>query len=44
MTVFAALAMTTRETFGENRFRTVMPIVTRPDLIWLESMGWFIST
>ncbi|MEV6655798.1 condensation domain-containing protein [Nocardia fluminea] len=41
--VFAALAMASRETFGENRFRTVMPIATRPDLTWLESMGWFVN-
>ncbi len=43
VTVFAALAMATREVFGENRFRTVMPIATRPDLEWLESMGWFVN-
>ncbi|MFD8099006.1 condensation domain-containing protein [Nocardia fluminea] len=43
VTVFAALAIATRETLGENRFRTVMPIVTRPDLTWLESMGWFVN-
>ncbi|MFC6010581.1 condensation domain-containing protein [Nocardia lasii] len=41
--VFAALAVASRETFGENRFRTVMPIATRPDLTWLESMGWFVN-
>ncbi|WP_446222221.1 condensation domain-containing protein [Nocardia sp. IBHARD005] len=43
VTVFAALAMASRETFGEDRFRTVMPIATRPDLTWLESMGWFVN-
>ncbi|MFG2444233.1 condensation domain-containing protein [Nocardia fluminea] len=43
VTVFAALAMASRETFGDNRFRTVMPIATRPDLTWLESMGWFVN-
>ncbi|MFD3507944.1 condensation domain-containing protein [Nocardia sp. NPDC058666] len=43
VTVFAALAVASRETFGDNRFRTVMPIATRPDLTWLESMGWFVN-
>ncbi|MFD6455436.1 hypothetical protein ACFWF3_32110, partial [Nocardia sp. NPDC060220] len=43
VTVFAALAMASRETFGDDRFRTVMPIATRPDLTWLESMGWFVN-
>ncbi|WP_336082253.1 condensation domain-containing protein [Nocardia sp. SSK8] len=43
VTVFAALAVASREVFGENRFRTVMPIATRPDLSWLESMGWFVN-
>lgn len=41
--VFAALATASREVFGEDRFRTVMPIATRPDLSWLESMGWFVN-
>ncbi|WP_278262152.1 condensation domain-containing protein [Nocardia sp. AG03] len=41
--VFAALATASREVFGDNRFRTVMPIATRPDLSWLESMGWFVN-
>ncbi|MFC4128146.1 condensation domain-containing protein [Nocardia rhizosphaerae] len=43
VTVFAALAMASREVFGDNRFRTIMPIATRPDLSWLESMGWFVN-
>lgn len=43
VTVFAALATASREVFGEDRFRTVMPIATRPDLSWLESMGWFVN-
>ncbi|MFE3544619.1 condensation domain-containing protein [Nocardia sp. NPDC059177] len=43
VTVFAALAVATREVFGEDRFRTIMPIATRPDLTWLESMGWFVN-
>ncbi|KAF0846733.1 condensation domain-containing protein [Nocardia caishijiensis] len=43
VTVFAALAVAWREVFGQDRFRTVMPIATRPDLSWLESMGWFVN-
>ncbi|MFC4372723.1 condensation domain-containing protein [Nocardia halotolerans] len=43
VTVFAALAVASRAVFGEDRFRTVMPIATRPDLTWLESMGWFVN-
>ncbi|MEV0685152.1 condensation domain-containing protein [Nocardia sp. NPDC050378] len=43
VTVFAALAVAWREVFGQDRFRTVMPIATRPDLTWLESMGWFVN-
>ncbi|MFC4372741.1 condensation domain-containing protein [Nocardia halotolerans] len=41
--VFAALATAHRQQFGDERFRTVMPIATRPDLRWLESMGWFVN-
>ncbi|MFF2083127.1 condensation domain-containing protein [Nocardia sp. NPDC058176] len=41
--VFAALAVAGRERFGTDRMRTVMPIATRPDLRWLESMGWFVN-
>ncbi|GGK34638.1 condensation domain-containing protein [Nocardia camponoti] len=41
--VFAALAVASYEVFGEDRFRTVMPIATRPDLKWLMSMGWFVN-
>ncbi|MDO3646556.1 condensation domain-containing protein [Nocardia mangyaensis] len=41
--VFAALAVAGREQFGTDRMRTVMPIATRPDLRWLESMGWFVN-
>lgn len=43
VTVFAALATASREVFGDDRFRTIMPIATRPDLTWLESMGWFVN-
>ncbi|MFD4430913.1 condensation domain-containing protein, partial [Nocardia sp. NPDC058497] len=43
VTVFAALAAASREVFGDDRFRTIMPIATRPDLSWLESMGWFVN-
>ncbi|MGW5437371.1 condensation domain-containing protein [Nocardia asteroides] len=41
--VFAALALAQRQRFGTERMRTVMPIATRPDLRWLESMGWFVN-
>ncbi|WP_336082222.1 condensation domain-containing protein [Nocardia sp. SSK8] len=41
--VFAGLALAHRERFGGGGLRTVMPIATRPDLRWLESMGWFVN-
>ncbi|MFC4128126.1 condensation domain-containing protein [Nocardia rhizosphaerae] len=41
--VFAALAVAHRRRFGTDRMRAVMPIATRPDLRWLESMGWFVN-
>ncbi|MFE1593434.1 condensation domain-containing protein [Nocardia sp. NPDC058705] len=41
--VFAALAVANRQQFGADRMRTVMPIATRPDLRWMESMGWFVN-
>ncbi|MFB7874135.1 condensation domain-containing protein [Nocardia sp. NPDC056064] len=41
--VFAGLALANRQRFGESGLRTVMPIATRPDLRWLESMGWFVN-
>ncbi|MGW5574197.1 condensation domain-containing protein [Nocardia thailandica] len=41
--VFAALALAYQRTFGADRMRTVMPVATRPDLRWLESMGWFVN-
>ncbi|WP_278262131.1 condensation domain-containing protein [Nocardia sp. AG03] len=41
--VFAALALANRQRFGDGGLRTVMPIATRPDLRWLESMGWFVN-
>lgn len=41
--VFAALALAYQRTFGTDRMRTVMPVATRPELCWLESMGWFVN-
>ncbi|MEU4415685.1 condensation domain-containing protein [Nocardia salmonicida] len=41
--VFAALAVANQRRFGANRMRTAMPIATRPDLRWMESMGWFVN-
>ncbi|MGS2810899.1 condensation domain-containing protein [Nocardia sp. MW-W600-9] len=41
--VFAALAVAHQRRFGAERMRTAMPIATRPDLRWLESMGWFVN-
>lgn len=41
--VFAALAVAHQRRFGTDRMRTAMPIATRPDLRWLESMGWFVN-
>lgn len=41
--VFAALAVAHQRRFGTERMRTVMPIATRPDLRWLEAMGWFVN-
>ncbi|MFD8098452.1 condensation domain-containing protein [Nocardia fluminea] len=41
--VFAALAVANQQRFGSNRMRSVMPIATRPDLRWMESMGWFVN-
>ncbi|WP_433564953.1 condensation domain-containing protein [Nocardia sp. CA-151230] len=41
--VFAALAVAYRCTFGYESLRAIMPIATRPDLRWLESMGWFVN-
>ncbi|MFE5477667.1 condensation domain-containing protein [Nocardia sp. NPDC056541] len=41
--VFAALAVANQRRFGADRMRTAMPIATRPDLRWLESMGWFVN-
>ncbi|WP_342801727.1 condensation domain-containing protein [Nocardia sp. No.11] len=41
--VFAALAVAHQRRFGTERLRTVMPIATRPDLRWLEAMGWFVN-
>ncbi|APE33593.1 hypothetical protein BOX37_05985 [Nocardia mangyaensis] len=41
--VFAALAVANQQRFGANRMRTAMPIATRPDLRWMESMGWFVN-
>ncbi|WP_410877232.1 condensation domain-containing protein [Nocardia sp. A7] len=41
--VFAALAVANQQRFGADRMRTVMPIATRPDLRWMESMGWFVN-
>ncbi|TCJ97085.1 condensation domain-containing protein [Nocardia alba] len=41
--VFAALAVAHQRRFGADRMRTAMPIATRPDLRWLESMGWFVN-
>ncbi|MFD3747846.1 condensation domain-containing protein [Nocardia sp. NPDC058633] len=41
--VFAALAVANQQRFGTDRMRTVMPIATRPDLRWMESMGWFVN-
>ncbi|MFJ2666996.1 condensation domain-containing protein [Nocardia fluminea] len=41
--VFAALAVANQQRFGADRMRTVMPIATRPDVRWMESMGWFVN-
>ncbi|MBC7300723.1 MAG: hypothetical protein H5T78_07200 [Nocardia sp.] len=41
--VFAALAVANQQRFGADRLRTAMPIATRPDLRWMESMGWFVN-
>ncbi|MEV6774129.1 condensation domain-containing protein [Nocardia sp. NPDC051030] len=41
--VFTALAIAYRRAFGYISMRAIMPISTRPDLCWLESMGWFVN-
>ncbi|OJF78721.1 hypothetical protein NS14008_05180 [Nocardia seriolae] len=41
--VFTALALAYRRAFGYISLRAIMPIATRPDLRWLESMGWFVN-
>ncbi|MFE3755088.1 condensation domain-containing protein [Nocardia tengchongensis] len=41
--VFTALAIAYRRAFGYLSLRAIMPIATRPDLRWLESMGWFVN-
>ncbi|MGW4352348.1 condensation domain-containing protein [Nocardia sp. NPDC004582] len=41
--VFTALAIAYRRAFGHISLRAIMPIATRPDLRWLESMGWFVN-
>ncbi|MGV9412935.1 condensation domain-containing protein [Nocardia sp. NPDC003693] len=41
--VFAALAIAYRRAYGYLSLRAIMPIATRPDLRWLESMGWFVN-
>ncbi|MFI1917432.1 condensation domain-containing protein [Nocardia sp. NPDC020380] len=41
--VFTALAVAYRRSFGYISMRAIMPISTRPDLKWLESMGWFVN-
>ncbi|MFD3507927.1 condensation domain-containing protein [Nocardia sp. NPDC058666] len=41
--VFAALAVAHQQRFGDDRMRTAMPIATRPDVRWMESMGWFVN-
>lgn len=41
--VFTALAIAYRRTFGFISLRAIMPIATRPDLRYLESMGWFVN-
>lgn len=41
--VFTALAIAYRRAFGYISMRAIMPIATRPDLKWLESMGWFVN-
>ncbi|MCU1645083.1 MAG: hypothetical protein JWN03_5358 [Nocardia sp.] len=41
--IFTALAIAYRRTFGYISMRAIMPIATRPDLQWLESMGWFVN-
>lgn len=41
--VFTALAIAYRRAFGYISLRAIMPIATRPDLRWLESMGWFVN-
>ncbi|MFE6859492.1 condensation domain-containing protein [Nocardia sp. NPDC057668] len=41
--VFAALAIAYRRAYGYLSLRAIMPIATRPDLQWLESMGWFVN-
>ncbi|RMI35208.1 condensation domain-containing protein [Nocardia stercoris] len=41
--VNAALALAYKQTFGIDSFRAIMPIASRPDLRWLESMGWFVN-
>ncbi|MGV9665600.1 condensation domain-containing protein [Nocardia niigatensis] len=41
--VFTALAIAYRRTFGYISLRAIMPIATRTDLRWLESMGWFVN-
>ncbi|MRH90820.1 hypothetical protein GFY24_25850 [Nocardia sp. SYP-A9097] len=41
--VFTALAIAYRRAFGYISMRAIMPIATRPDVKWLESMGWFVN-
>ncbi|MVU75736.1 hypothetical protein GPX89_00580 [Nocardia sp. ET3-3] len=41
--VFTALAIAYRRTFGYISLRAIMPIATRSDLRFLESMGWFVN-
>ncbi len=41
--IFAALALAARAMCGSPIFRAIMPVATRPDMRWSESMGWFVN-
>ncbi|MEG8184217.1 condensation domain-containing protein [Nocardia terpenica] len=41
--VFAALALASNRLSGAADFRTIMPMATRPDARWSESVGWFVN-
>ncbi|NQE91223.1 hypothetical protein HPY32_30260 [Nocardia terpenica] len=41
--VFAAVTLASNRLSGTVNFRTVMPVASRPDKRWSESIGWFVN-